>query len=117
MQTDHPTASVAQTATDNYLVFQRYHGTPSLVQQVEIPQYSQPDDSGVTLSRDKRLSLAVARAIEHGKPVREPVEGERFHVLTELGADEFETVEYEQNPAFEAVWDPEQSEGSHDSGS
>lgn len=105
----HATVKDVRSNTEHYLVFQQHDGGVSLVKQVEVPRYSQPNSSGVQLDQDKKLSLAVARAVESDESYlqAEPFEGELYAVLTELGADEFEFVEYEQNPAFDAVWDPE----------
>lgn len=69
--------------------------------RIEVPRYSQPNEDGVKLDRDKRLSLAVARVIDE-----DVFEGMEYEVLTDIEGD-FETVTYEQNPAFDGVWDPE----------
>lgn len=110
----HPTTQPEQAQTDHYLVFQEQAGGLLLVKQVEVPRYSQPNADGVRLDEDKQLSLAVARAVEskEGYMLHEAEVGEEFYVLDEVGDDEFEFVRYEQNPSFDAVWDPsETSEG------
>lgn len=85
--------------------------------RVEVPRYSQPSADGVELDRDKRLALAVARVLErddtvvrngHGKEIPpEKMVGWSFCVLTEIDG-EIEHVHYEQNPAFDGVWNPEE---------
>lgn len=122
MATNHSTTNAEQHRTDTWLVFDDVWSSANLhlIGQVEVPRFSQPDGTGVELSRDKRLALAVARAVEdpgsfiesYNDPHSEiddtsEVEGEEFAVMSELGQEVFEWVEYEQNPAFDGVWDPE----------
>lgn len=117
----HQTSTPRQVQTESYAVF-RDLGEPNLrfIGQIEVPRYSQPTADGVELSRAKRLSLAVARAVESDETFIEnfmdpnveqddlsEIEGEEFLVLTEVGED-LEHVAYEQNPAFDGVWDPDQ---------
>lgn len=112
MATNHSTTNAEQAETDHYLVFRQFGSGLELVKQVEVPHYSRPNYGGSRLDRDKRLALAVARAVESEQSylrtaTPDEVEGDQFAVLTELGAEEFDWVEYEQNPTFDAVWDPE----------
>lgn len=125
MSQEHPTTEPKQVATDTFAVFRQMPGEPNfdLIAYVEVPQYAHPSSHAAKLTRDQRLSLAVARAVERddtfiesfyvpgvevGPNEYENVEGEEFFVSTELG--EMEPVDYEQNPAFDAVWDPENEE-------
>lgn len=107
MSQAHPTTTPEQMQTDTWLVFgntePKYTDTTNktFIDTVEVPRYSQPNSGGVELNRDKRLALAVYRADEYG------YEGETYWVLTGV-EEEFEAVEYERNPAFDGVWDPEE---------
>lgn len=119
----HPTVEPEQRETDTFAVFRAMPGKPNmeLIANVEVPRYSQPDASGVELDTSKRLSLAVARAVErddtfiesaHDSGVEvqagyEYIEGEEFMVMHDLDKP-MDFVAYVQNPAFEGVWDPEE---------
>jgi hypothetical protein len=78
-----------------------YKQNMELIGYVDVPRYSRPDQHGVELDQDKRLSLAVHRAVEPAPAC----DGHTFLVLDELDGD-YERVEYIQNPAFDAIWDP-----------
>lgn len=110
----HPTTKPAQVQTDEWAVFGDQaaqldaHNDLVLIGRVEVPQYSQPNADGVELDRDKRLALAVHRAVEQNHRGAPP-EGEEFMVMTDL-EEPMEFVQYEENPAFEGVWNPEESD-------
>jgi len=119
MSTEHLTVEPEQTKTDTWMVLDPANGigpNTEILGTVEVPRFSQPTDDGVRLDRDKRLALAVARVVEKDDTaVRngdretksvDSLDGWYFEVLTEIGADT-EWATYEQNPAFDAVWDPE----------
>lgn len=128
----HSTTQPEQVQTDHMLVFRDetdFHGNLELIKQVEVPRYSQPTEDGVRLDHDKRLALSVARAVESGgsfvSSLDDPfvelgpdqldqIEGEAFAVMRDMSDRTFEWVEYEQNPAFDAVFDPENSEDLED---
>jgi hypothetical protein len=112
----HPTSTPEQAQTDNYAVFGDQsaqldsHNDLVLIGRVEVPRYSQPNVDGVRLDTSKRLTLAVHRAIEQNWR-GEPPEGEEFMVMRDLDAP-MDFVQYEQNPAFDGVWNPESGEQS-----
>lgn len=115
MSQAHHTTEPEQVETDTFAVF-AWATNLELIKRVEVPRYSQPASYGTELSRDKRLSLAVYRAVNSEQTmIPNPFknrhdhvaeEGREFVVTDDLDGD-FETVEYEENPAFEGVWNPE----------
>jgi hypothetical protein len=125
MASNHTTVEPEQTTTDTFAVFRDetdFHGHLELIASVDVPRYSQPNETGVKLDTDKRLSLAVARAVESADSFiasttdpfveldeYETIEGEKFGVMRELGGG-IEWVAYEQNPTFDGVWDPEEND-------
>lgn len=119
MSEAHPTVEPEQTATDTWIVVDPATGlgpNMEIVARVEVPRFSQPTADGVRLDRDKRLSLAVARAIERDDTIIRKGDGNdvpvdemvnwSFGVLTCMDAD-VEYVQYEQNPSFKGIWNPE----------
>jgi len=111
-QTDaHPTHVPEQAQTDTYMVFDAIPIRPNmaLIGRVDVPRYSRPDQHGVELDRDKRLSLAVHRAVDQAPACV----GHTFLVLDELDGD-YERVEYTENPAFD-VTVASSTDGSTDS--
>ena len=133
----HTTTQPTQTQTDTFQVMRSMSHRPNveLLGHVEVtgsdehsesrpvrratvavPRYSQPDQNGVRLDRDTRLSLAVSRVIEREDTFIESpyypgvevlpteysvLDGETFWVSTELG--DYEPVEYEHNPSGSAM--------------
>lgn len=118
----HTTVEPEQTKTDTFAVFQAVPGEPNLqlVAMQEVPRYSQPNEYGVRLDYDKRLSVAVNRAVERddtvvigpdyypvGPDELSEIEGTEFRVTDDLdGSMSF--VEYDRNPSISGVWNPEE---------
>jgi hypothetical protein len=111
----HQTTTPEQARTDEWAVFGDQsaqldaHNDLVLIGRVEVPRYSQPTVDGVRLDTSKRLALAVHRAIAQSH--HEPLGGEEFMVMRDLDTP-MDFVRYEQNPAFDAVWNPESGEQS-----
>jgi hypothetical protein len=105
----HPTVEPEQTKTDTFAVFSdnAMADEMALIRRVEVPRYSVPTSDGVELSFGKRLSLAVAFAIEaeDTSPPPELVAGNEYMVMHDI-EDAMEFTQYEQNPAFDATWNP-----------
>lgn len=112
MATTHLTDEPEQSKTDTFAVFGDQsaqldpHNDLVLIARVEVPRYSQPNADGVKLDYSKRLALAVYRAVQQNYR-RTPPEGEEFMVMTHV-EDAMEFAQYEENPSFDGVWNPEE---------
>ena len=100
-QSDQTVATPEQCRTETYMVFGDDSIPATLLARVEVPLFSQPTGEGTRLSRPKREALAVNRAFDGAQ------KGEVFYVLSDM-MDSYTPVEYEENPAFDAVWNPEE---------
>lgn len=123
----HPTTEVEQHKTDTFIVLDQMGGNgPNMdyLGRIEVPRYSQPTSDGVRLDIEKQRALAVYRLLEHDDtavvhadsetPISlDILDGVRFGVMGSIDG-EIHSVEYEYNPAFDAVWDPAtDGSGSH----
>jgi hypothetical protein len=110
----HPTSTPKQAQTDTYAVFGDQsaqldpHNDLVLIGRVEVPRYTQPSADGVKMDKGKRLALAVYRALKQSHH-EEPFPGEEFMVMTDV-EEPMAFAEYEQNPAFDGVWNPEEND-------
>lgn len=102
-QADQTVATPEQCGTESYMVFDDdVDGCSTLIARVEVPKFSQPTGDGTRLSKPKKEALAVNRAV-HSESA---VEGETYYVLSDMMGS-YTPVEYEENPASDGVWNPE----------
>lgn len=122
MSHTHQTTTPEQMQTDTMLVFRsglNHRGHLELIGTVEVPRYTRPDEHGIRMRTDKRVSLAVYRAVtspethiegydgtELNETTYHKIEGEEFAVMRDMSSG-VEFVPFEGNPSFDAVWNPE----------
>lgn len=112
----HPTSTPKQAQTDTFAVFADAgaqldrSNDVRLVARVEIPRYTQPSADGVKMDTGKSLALAVYRAVQQHHYI-DAVEGMEFMVMTDV-EEPMDFVSYEENTAFDGVWNPESGEQS-----